>query len=116
MKLTIYKWFLAMSTLEGVFALCFMFRVQSMDSSAWLFGYSARWLAMGLLATILVLFSAGLTVIAFRDEPKLERTLLRLDKWLSEDNRLLVLTLVLIAIFLLAITLLSLWQVPAVHN
>jgi len=116
MKLTIYKWFLALSTLEGVFALFFMFRVQSMDSSAWLFGYSARWLAVGLLATILVLFSVGLTLIAFRDEPKLERTVLRLERWLSEDDRLLILTLVFIAIILLAISLLFLWQIPAVHN
>ena len=116
MKLTIYKWFLALSTLEGVFALFFMFRVQSMDSSAWLFGYSARWLAVSLLATILVLFSAGLTLIAFRNEPKLERTVLRLEKGLSEDDRLLVLTLIFFAIFLLAIALLFLWQIPAIHN
>jgi hypothetical protein len=116
MKVTIYKWFLALSTLEGAIALFFMFRVQSMDSSVWLFGYSARWLAIGLLATILVLFSAGLTLIAFRNEPKLERIVLRLDKWLSEDDRLLVLTLVFSAIFLLAISSLLLWQIPAVHN
>ncbi len=116
MRRNIYKISLVLTTLEGGAGLYFLLRIPSMDRNAQFFGYSLGRLGIVFFALILLLCFAILTVKAFSDERWLDRFHLWLHTRLVPGDRLLVVMLTLSALTSVGFLLISIWNVPTIHE
>lgn len=86
----IYQMYVALALIEGLVALVLFLRVPSESENALFFGYSASRILLGGLGMVVLLFFAFALVLSFWRPRWLDRVHGRLDEWISQGNRWLV--------------------------
>lgn len=89
-------YFLA-AALEGMVAFVLLFRDRSMERNAWFLGYSAPRLVLGALTLAALMFFIWLAARSFLGGPWLTNIGERLDRQASRKNRLLIVSISLLA-------------------
>ncbi len=116
MKQSLYRLFFLISTIEGILAFLWIFRVPSMERNAGILGYSPMRLALAAGAIFPLLALAVVIYKSFADQTWLER----LDDWLAlqlgKGHRLLFLLLFLAFAFLVGVSFLLIWTSPLIHD
>ena len=108
----LYKIFLSVTTFEGIIALFLLFRIPSMGRNTWLFGYSISRIVLGVAMLISVIILTWVTYRAFKDPDWLARVNKLLDEQLIAKERLLLVTIILLFVFLLSAGFLFLFLTP----
>jgi hypothetical protein len=85
-RVTLTRVFLIATTVEGIVAFIWLFRIPSEETSAWLFGFSWLRLLTGAATLLPVLFLSVISVRALLQETYVERLLKKLEEILDKDN------------------------------
>jgi hypothetical protein len=116
MKQTSLKSFFALSTLEGIIALCCLFLIPSKETNVWLLGYSKNRIAIGLAVLIFILIFLFFSLKTFFDRKWVDRFLLKVNGWITSKDNLLILTVTVLYLIFFELALLILFLSPAAQH
>ena len=101
---TIYRLYLILSIIEGIFALAIFFRFRSMSRNALILGYSAPRLLLASSVIVMLLLFAGALAMSVLKSQRQDKLYRRLTDWISQGERWVVAVVALLFLTSLGIT------------
>ena len=112
----VYIAYFGLAAIEGLAVLLITLRVPSVGRITYAIGHSTSQLILVAASCVLVIIFAVLAVRSLFDSRWLEKVSQWLDRHLEYGDRLLILSLTLLAGWVLAVLLLGLWQLPVIRE